>query len=175
MKLLLLAIAVMLPFSASYADETIDGAFGIKFNDKYEKASGDFEHYKVKPNKKFSMFDKYYVSLAPKTKEVYSITGEGDVQTTCRQDVSVIKTALESKYDFDNVRIYTENIETSPDRAVTFKKDKVRIVLTCSHDKDLIAMTYINMDSERSAEEQKNIILDKTINDRQKDLNLEGL
>lgn len=165
---------MLLATSAHAAD--IDGAFGIRFNEKMEKANKSLDNYEVKPKTKFELFQEYYVALTPKSKKVYSITASGDVQTTCREDMNLVKTALEDKYtDFDKINVFTQKNANNPYSSVTFKKDKTNIILSCDEKKNTIAITYINFDTEKEAEDEKVEIMDKNIKDKQKTLNVDGL
>lgn len=159
----------------AYADD-ISGAFGLKFNDKIEKANKSLDRYKVKPEKKFELFDEYFVALTPKTKKIYSITGSGEVSSGCREDMNLIKTLLEDKYpDFESIKIFTQDMATNPYRAVTFTKDKVKVILSCSEESKRIAITYINFEIEKESEDERVELMQESIKSKQKRINVESL
>lgn len=173
-KKLIVPFICMVSFN-TYADD-ISGAFGLKFNDKIEKANKSLDKYKVKPEKRFELFDEYFVSLTPKTKKIYSITGSGEVSSSCREDMNLIKTLLEDKYpDFESIKIFTQDMATNPYRAVTFKKDKVKVILSCSEESERIAITYINFEVEKEAEDERLKIMEENIKSKQKKINVESL
>lgn len=173
-KKVIIPFICMVSFN-TYADD-INGAFGLKFNDKIEKANKSLDRYKIKPEKRFELFNEYFVSLTPKTKRIYSITGSGEVSAGCREDMNLIKTLLEDKYpDFESIKIVTQDMATNPYRAVTFKKDKVKVILSCSEENEKIAITYINFDIEKEAEDERFEIMEANIKSKQKKINVESL
>lgn len=86
----------------------ISGAFGINFGCKFDTEFSLGEHaltdgtpmYLFKPKSKFRSFSRYYVIITPKTHQVYSIWGRGDVENTQtgQKEQAVILSILEKKY-----------------------------------------------------------------------------
>lgn len=114
MKIKLASAFIIYSFlcAASYAEDPINGAFGVKlgqsFNIQKSIGKGSLTDgtpmYKISPEKKFRTFSDYYVLITPKTNKIYSIWGIGNAgnDPSCKKEQALVMAILQKKYGKKN-------------------------------------------------------------------------
>lgn len=101
-------MALMIISFSSHAEERIDGAFGLKLGDTFDKQSaisqGELTDgtpmYQFTPSKSFRSFTRYYALITPKTNKIYSIWGIGSIENdpSCKKEQALVMSILQKKY-----------------------------------------------------------------------------
>ena len=92
----------------AYAEEKIQGAFGIKLGQVFELSNAVGQNsltdgtpmYEFSPEKRFRSFSRYYVLITPRSHKVYSIWGIGNQENdpSCKKEQALIMAILQRKY-----------------------------------------------------------------------------
>ena len=106
--IVLIAIGAVAISLSVHAEGKITGAFGIElgqtFNPKEAIDKGlltdGTPRYQFNPKKKFRSFSTYFVLITPKSHQVYSIRGIGNMEndSTCKKEQALIMDILQKKY-----------------------------------------------------------------------------
>lgn len=178
---------LLLSFSmTSFADD-VSKAFGQKLRYFHENAVEPFNEIPFTPEDKdkFLLFDKYFISVTPKTNKIYAVIANGPLHSTCIKDIVIIHRLLDKKYEFEKIETDKSEIVEYEDSkgnklsdkefVISYALNTTNIFLTCEPQNNKISLIYSDKKlAKQSREEEQEIFLKEIDKEMQALENIDG-